>query len=271
MKTIAVFAILLTFLFAPTLKATDIVDVHIVDQEVTASITVADIYHINLTITFENALGLTENSISITAGQINPLDLNLLRRFTDSSLISVPGQLPVMVTIGPTAGSSLSFTGVADVEFSTSNLTYASQFRLYKAPVGGTFEDITNFSGVGSYRVRGTSGDFSDFLIVADVRSASVVINDKFAKLQTTLTTNASKIEAATYQNLQTKLDTAKAKYQAGLKPDAIAQLQSMTTDIKSADGSKIPNIYRANDTTIKNVSGILQGQAATLIFSLGL
>jgi hypothetical protein len=174
-----------------------------------------------------------------------------------------------MINVTPTPQSTLSFTGVVEIEISTSNLTFDPKFRLFKSPDGGNFEDITNFAGIGSYRVRGTSGDFSDFIIVLDVRPNAQAIDSKFTRLQYALSTHASKIPPETARNLQSYLDAARGSYQSGSPQDAVTHLQSFINLIVAAND--IPNSYRANDLNTVNVAGDLRRYAATLIFSLRL
>lgn len=249
----------------------DPITIQVVEKEVIANVSVAGLYRIDLKITFEDVIGLNENALNITATQINPTDLALLSRLKDASKISIPTQLPVMINVSPSPQSTLTFTGVVDIDLTTSNLSFQPSLRFMKAREGGTFEDVTIFSGVGSYRVRGTSGDFSDLLIAADLRSNTTVINDKFNLLQSTLNANASRIEPAMLQNLQSKLDAARANFNQGLNGQAAEVLDSMIIDIKTDAGDSIPNSYRANDPSTINVAGSLRAQAAQLIFSLRL
>ncbi|MCI0412357.1 hypothetical protein L0222_06085 [bacterium] len=258
-------------LLSTSVYAASVVDVNVGDKEVNANISVDGVYAASLRIGFENVIGLTQDSISITAVQVDPGSLSLLQRIGNASLFSVPTLFPVMINVTPTPSSTLSFTGVVEIELSTSNLAFDTRLRLMKSPNGGNFDDITNFAGIGSYRVRGTSGDFSDFLIVLDVKPNSQAIDSKFTKLQYALSTHASRIEATMAQNLQTKLDSAVASYQSGSTQQTIDHLQSFIDDITADGGQKVPNTYRANDLNTVNVAGDLRRHAATLIFSLRL
>jgi Family of unknown function (DUF6689)/FIMAH domain len=263
--------VLALFLWASSAYADSVVDVNIGDKVVNATIEVDGVYSASLKITFENVIGLTQDSISITAVQVDPNSLALIQRIGNASLFSIPALFPVMINISPTPNSSLSFTGVAEIELSTSNLIFDKKLRLMKSPNGGNFDDITNFAGIGSYRVRGTGGDFSDFLIVMDLRPNTQAIDSKFTKLQYALSTHASKIEPVMAQNLQAKLDAALASYQSGSKQQAIDHLQSFIDDIQADEGQKVPNTYQANNLNTVNVAGDLRRHADTLIFSLKL
>lgn len=272
-KVVFLSAILFALNLYSPLQARGAVQVEVLEKEILATIQVANLYQCTLKITFEEVLGLNDNSLSITAVQVNPLDPGLINRLQSASLMSVPGQFPILITVSPSATSTLTFTGAYEVELSTSNLAFTSNtpFRLFKAPAAGSFEDISNFVGMGSYRVRGTSGDFSDFLIVADVRNLNDVIEDKFAKLQQTIANNSSKIAPPMLQNLQAKFKAAYDSYRSGQKLNAVSELQAMINDIKADAGDTIPNTYRANDPATHNIAGELRRRAATLIFSLNL
>jgi Family of unknown function (DUF6689) len=268
--TTLLFILVLCLLNSPA-QAVSVINVQVGDKEVNATITVDNVYQANLKVAFEDVIGLTADSISITAVQVDPKNVALLSRFGNSSLISVPALFPVMINVSPTPQSTLSFTGVVTIELSTSNLTFDSKLRLFKSPNGGNFDDITNFAGIGSYRVRGTSGDFSDFIIVMDLRTSKQAIDAKFNNLQYALSTYAPKIEAGMAEILQSKLDAALASYQGGSKTDAVNHLQSFIDEIKADGGKKVPNTFRANDLNTVNVAGDLRRYADTLIFSLKL
>jgi hypothetical protein len=256
--------------FSTALLFAQVTDVQFLEKEVDARVNVAGgLYQADLKIIFENVTGLNPNSLTISAAQIDPMDL--LSRLSDPALISIPGQFPVLITITPTAGSTLSFTGVVTIDISTSNLTFNSSLRLFTSPSGGSFYDITNFSGVGSYRVHGTGGGFSDFVIVTDVRNAETVIQSKFTALQDALNSNASLISPITLQNLQSKYNAALTAYQSGSKDQSVTNLNAMIDFINSGAGTSIPNTYSANDPATKNVAGELRKRAGTLIFSLRL
>ena len=259
------------FLITSSVYAVSVVDVQVGDKEVNATIQVDSVYQASLRISFENVIGLTPAAISITAVPVDPKNVALLSRFGSAPLFSVPGLFPVIINVSPTPQSTLSFTGAVDIELSTSNLAFDSKLRLFKSPNGGNFDDITNFAGIGSYRVRGTSGGFSDFIIVTDLRTNGQAIDSKFTRLQYFLSTHASRIEVTTAQNLQSKLDSARASYQSGSKTEAINYLQSFIDDIKADAGQNIPNTYRANDLNTVNIAGELRSHADTLIFSLRL
>jgi hypothetical protein len=269
MKTSIVFIFVLFASFS-ALAAPNPVDVDVNGNQVYAEINVLDHYHVTLKITFENAIGLDANTLTITAIQVNPKDLSLISRLP-GNLVSLPSALPILINVTPSSQSSLTFTGDYEIELYTHDLVFDPSLRLFKSPNGGSFSDITTFSGIGSYRVRGTSGDFSDFLILLDLRSQNQVIQNKFDVLQQTLSANASRIQIAMYQNLQTELTAARNSWQQGNNGVAVSHLEQIISSIKSDNGQSMPYASRANDPNSSNVGGILRAQSYTLIFSLNL
>lgn len=245
--------------------------IQIVGNEISAVVDVAGLYKASLKITFEQVVGLRPDALDLTAVQIDPTDPAFLNRLTDPSNISPLSAFPVMVSVNPSASSSLTFTGAVHIELSTTNLAFNPAFRLLTAPSAGQFADITNFAGVGSYRVRGMSGEFSDFLIVLDLRDTDAVVNLKFNKLQAVMDANADDIDAAVLNSLQMKLDSARQSYNLGLDVEAAADLEAFANEVRANQGTAIPDVYRANDPNTVNVAGALRSRAATLIFSIRL
>ncbi len=243
---------------------------HISGNTATASVQLGSV-DLDLTITFEQVLGLNANSISLTAGLVNPTDSSIVSRFPDPASISIPGAFPVLVHIDPVAGSGLSFSGVYKVAFHTHALmlTTNSPFRLFKAHGGGPFKDITTSLDAGSIRPGGTDGCASEFLVVADLRPTDRVIAGKFGALQDLLTSNASVISSSVYSDLQQRFAQARSFYNQGAIPAAITAIAGFSDQVKQQSGANIPDVWQADNANLVNVAGILRGAADTLKFSL--
>jgi hypothetical protein len=155
-------------------------------------------------------LGLSADSIGLSARVIDPGDLNIVSRLPAS--VSVPVGFPVLITIDPPSSGPLSFSGIASIDLHTHNLTYVanSPLRLFTAEPGKKFQDITASTGLGSYRTGANKGGFSEFLILADVRPVDPVIADKFQRLQSKLDGSASVIAASVLPSLQAALTAAR-------------------------------------------------------------
>lgn len=237
-----------------------------------------------LTIAFESAVGLTPAALDVLASLVDPLDPTLLGRLNPGEVsstpleglsggpqVGIPAAFPVLLRIAPSETSSLSFAGVATVSLHTFNLHLdpAVPLALFKAPAGGLFRDNTAWEGRGSYRVGGSEGDFSEFLIVIDNRPIDTVIVEKFGALQAILTENSSLMPVPVAGTLQTILSEARTQYDLGTIPAAIAEMKAFSNYVKAHSGNEIPDVWRANCTTAINLAGLLRSGAATLAFSL--
>lgn len=226
----------------------------------------------DLSIMFEQAVGLNANALVLSATPINVTDTSILSRFPDPMSISVPASFPVLVHIEPASSSALSFSGVYNISLYTSNLTLTtnSPLRLYRAPSGGTFQDMTGYLVTGSVRAGGSGPAFSDFMIVADTRSIDTVINAKFDAVQNLLAANINTLAASVAGDLQQRLDQARSFYRTGSLAAAITAISGFSDQVKLQSGSNIPDVWRANGSLI-NVAGLLRSAADTLKFSLNL
>lgn len=238
-------------------------------NELTARIELPGGLTADLTITFENVVGLSPGSLAISATAVSPGDLSLLSRLPNPG-VSIPTAFPVVVRVEPSASSALSFEGVYKLSIYTSNLTLApnSPLRLYRAPDGGAFSEMTGFLQAGSVRAGGSGPGFSEFLIAADTRTIDSVIAGKFDAVQSHLTGNWSSIQPAVAADLQQRLNQARAAYSSGALAAAIDGVSGFADEVKKQSGAAIPNVWRANGGPV-NVAGLLRSGADTLKFSL--
>ncbi|HEV8629924.1 MAG TPA: DUF6689 family protein [Thermoanaerobaculia bacterium] len=223
---------------------------------------------LDLTLTFEQVVGLSAANLGISARLVSPAEL--AGRFPDGA--SPGGGLPLLVSVEPPPSGGLSFSGVALVEVHTHDLSFTtgSPLRLYKADGGGPFADITEFMGTGSYRARGSSGGFSEFLIVADGRSAAAAVEDKLDRLDGLLAADLAAIPSGLRGTLQSQVGAIRLAWNAGNVTGAITATNLFADTVKLASGSAIPDVWRsARD--LNNVGGDLRAAAATLRFGLAL
>jgi hypothetical protein len=225
----------------------------------------------DLTLTFDNAVGLSAASLGLSAEVVDPLAGGLAGRLP-GSLVSLPGAFPVLVRVQPEENSPLSFSGVYQLSLHTHNLQFAAgcPLRIFHASAGGPFTDVTSTIGTGSYRGGATGGSFSEFLIVADARPLTGVIADKFAALESLLAGSASAISPEALSQLDALADGARAAYDQNRLADAIEQLELFADLVKSASGGAIPDVWRPTGD-VTNVAGLLRAAAATLRFSINL
>jgi len=238
----------------------------------------------DLTIAFETVVGLTPTALEASATLVNPLDPELLARLPGPG-VTIPPAFPVLIRVGPSPTSALSFAGIYTISLHTHNLPLdpATPLCLFKSPDGGPFRDITRWEGRGSYRDDGGGGDFSEFLIGVDMQPIDSVIVFKFADLQATLTDNAGSMPPFVLDTLQALLSNALALYQSGQIPKAIAEIKNFSRYAEGQPCSEqpssavtfvhreqhIPDVWRANCGPIVNVAGLLRSRADTLAFSL--
>jgi uncharacterized protein DUF6689 len=241
----------------------------VLGNQATGSVTLLGI-GVDVTLTFESATGLDAAALDASACLVNPLDPALLSRLP--ALLSIKAGFPLLLRVGPSAASGLSFTGAYTLSLHTHNLCLdlLHPLTLVKAHDGGPFADITKSEGIGSYRDDGSGGDFSEFLITLDQRQIDNVINGKFTALQALLNDNAGSIPASVLDLLQADLSQALAFYQAGNIPAASARVLTFTNHVKAhSGGDEIPDVWQAGAPELLNVAGLLRSAADTLRFSL--
>src|SRR5687768_257889 len=256
---------------APGALAQATIPLTISGREATGAIALPGGIGADLSIVFEEVVGLNPAALEVSASLIGPLELPaLLQRLGGGALIVPPTAFPVLVRIGASPSSARSFAGTVAVSLHTHNLNLVPNVPLafHSAPDGGQFRDITKYEGVGSYRAGGTGGGFSEFIIVVDQRPINVVITGKFDAAQALLDTHGDLIAPAVLDNLQSHLTQARLFFQAGQTQASIGQVTAFSTVVRAHSGSDIPDVWRANDTRV-NVAGLLRAAADTLKFSL--
>lgn len=264
---------LLALTISLTAHAGVVSDVQVDDNTLSADIDLTGGFHADLSLSFENVTGLTSSNVGLSAQYVSPTDTAILARLPNSSAVSIPTSLPLLIKIQPPASGGLSFEGLATIELYTQNLSYTgieTPFRLFSASDGGDFKDITASVSAGSYRVRGGKGEFSEFLILGDTRSLDTVIGDKFERLQDILDSNANDIDAGTLSDLEDALDQAVDQYANANAAGAMQSVDTFVEIIGNASAEEIPNVWRSARDLV-NVAGQLRAAAATLRFSLAI
>lgn len=262
--------LLLLMLLLPLPAAAEgIAGVVVEGNELRAEISLPGGIGADLTLTFEQVVGLTEENVGLDASLVSPLDPNLLSRLTQAA---IPAAFPVLIRIEPPADGGLSFSGPVSIALHTHNLPYlpGTLLRIYGAPLGEPFEDITDYVGSGSYRCRGRKGSFSEFLILTDLRPLSLTIREKLERLDATLEEHASLIEPAVLSQLETLAAQIRSAYEAGDKNLAVARTDQFLALVTANSGSAIPNVWRSSRDLV-NAAGLLRAAGETLRFSLGL
>jgi hypothetical protein len=252
-------------------SAQGIANLTISGNQVTATVELPGI-SADLALTFEQSVGLTAANLGLSAQLVDLHDLSLLSRLPSGLLATLPAAFPVLLRVQPPPSGGLSFGGIYTLDLHTHNLQLTANcpLRFFSASDGGPFEDITVNMGTGSYRVRGTKGSFSDFVIVADVRPLAGVVSQKFDALSGLLSTYAGAIPGPVLDDLTHQLQTARAYYQAGDNVDAATTVNGFAATVQRNSGNGIPDVWRASGD-LPNVAGRLRAAAGTLSFSLSL
>ena len=220
----------------------------------------------DLSLRFDDATGITAANLGIKVETISINNPALLARLP-SSLTSIPGALPLMVTVEPPVSGTLVMHRITHVELHTHALPYVagSPLRLFKAQIGGPFRDITESVQPGSVRTRGTTPGWSQFLIIADLRPTTTVIAEKFSYLQNQL----NLLPAAEAAPLQSYLNAAQVAVANGSFDDAVVAMDSFSARVSSRAGTYIPDTWRSA-RNVTNSAGELLAGANTLVFSIG-
>lgn len=216
----------------------------------------------DLTVSLEGATGLSLLNLGVSLQIISPLNPSLRARLPQTA--SIPFGLPLLVKIEPPLNGGLAFHGVATVQL-LSLLTPRSA-RMYAASSGGSFQDITTVSS--SYRVLGTRGGFSEFLIVIDNTPSNVVIAQKLDRLDQILADNAGAIAAGVSTDLAAQLAVLRDHVEGGQTASAIQDLDLFLATVTQHSGADIPDVWRAARDLV-NVAGQLRAGGETLRFSL--
>ena len=219
----------------------------------------------DVTLSFDDASGLSPSSLGITAELVNPTAPSLLARLPYLELNQLAGALPLLVTIEPPANGGLSFDRTVRVEIHTHLLAYTpgSSYRLFKAPLGGEFRDITDEIASGSVRARGTTGGFSQFLILADLRETGTVIGQKVEWLRDRI----DLLPAGEQPAFDAYLDTVESAVASADFPTAIATLDLFRARAAARAGNQLAATWQPGSA--QNHAGELISGAATLKFSV--
>lgn len=225
-------------------------------------------YSVLVTVDFEDVTNLAGNLV-YTGALITLPDLALTSRLPDPAVTIPVAQFPVLVDI--TALPLLQFNGVAEVTLDTEDLPYSpdTRLRLFSADDAlSPFRDITEDVSEGSYRVRGSRGEFSQFLIVHDARDPADIVDLKFVRVNDLLATHMSAIDATLYATLNNLISVAETNWLADNIDASKAGVQSFGSAIEGAIPGQIPNTWSAASSAV-NVAGLLRSAARTLHFSL--
>ena len=221
---------------------------------------------LDMRLDFDDAEGLTPASLGIDADIVATAAGPLLARL-GSGQVSIPSALPVLLTVQPPTLGGLRFERRVHVEVHTHALPYTagSRFRLFKAPLGGAFRDVTTAVEPGSVRTRGTTGGFSQFVVVYDLRPTGTVVAQKFAWLRD----RVDRLSPSEAGPLRGRLEDIEAAVAAGDWPAAASGIAAARDRVATRAGVQIPETWSADGSTANHAGELLAG-LDTLEFSIG-
>lgn len=228
-------------------------------------------FEATLVLEFDDVDNLTVECLGITADALDASEIAAVRaRFPNPATQQIDPLFPVRVTVEPPVPCGLTFRNDVLVDLVTDELTFVpgSPYRLFKAPVGGDFVDLTADVLPGSVRTRGRTGAFSEFVIALDGNP------DPFASADGLLDELESHIEApgvtlTAQQALEIDFGQAFAAFRAGDYTAASARLAAMETRVRSLAGNGIPNEWAAGQV-FAGEAGEMISFIRSAIFHLG-
>lgn len=284
MRTKSMIAVLIAGWFLLPATASAGLDLGIANVEVDGSSLEAEVrlgtfVLADLELEFEDVDDLDVGDLDLGVRLIGLRELDILQRLPGTqvgffgflhTVVKVPLQLPLVLSIEPAAGSDLAMSGVWNLELHTHLLEYApdTRLRLFKSHDGGPFEDITEAMGSGSYRVRASGDCFSEFLIALDLRDVEDVVDLKLDRLEDALDDHAGSISPGVLADLESGISTIRAEWDGGDVLAAILATEDFADAVEAASGTDIPDGWTASSGD-DNAAGELRWRAGTLRFSL--
>jgi len=271
-KTFVGLCTALLFICASMNSRAEVLELTIQPQsnKVETSVQLTELIGFDLTIKFENAVGLTAQNFTVNAQLIDVNDLSILNRLPDSLLTGIPTAFPVLISVEPDPTKGFSFSGAYEIELYTKSLHYTagSPLRMFHAHGNGDFEDITTMTGSGSYRVRTNGGQFSDFIIVADLRDINTVIATKVTRLINYVNAVSNTLTLAASQPLNDAISNIQTAISNGYYQQALQATNALIQLMHADDGSLYPDVWRSTGD-LENIRGRILSMANTLRYSL--
>lgn len=222
----------------------------------------------DFSISFEHAVGLNETNFKVTAQRVSPFDSSITSRLPDSMHTALHDGFPVLITVTARPDRGFAFTGEAQLELYTQSIDFADNLRLFRSHNQGQFEDITTLTAAGSLRAGGSTGQFSDFLILVDNRDPQAQVTAKARELSSYLYSFVDSLGDDVGAELRALSRNAEAHVYEGRFNAAAAIVNNFIRVLERTSGESIPDVWRSSDD-IENVKGELLTRARNLRFTL--
>jgi hypothetical protein len=227
-------------------------------------------YSAELLIEFRDPVNLTPACLGISATALDAAGIAAVNARLPAPGLAIDPTFPVLVTVEPPPACGLAFRGEYRLSLRTTNLVYAEQspYRLYKAPVGGPFDDVTGAIEPGSVRAVAAGGSFSQFVLVQDAnQDYATQLEAAYLALEERLDDPEIGVTAMT--TLLTDLEASRTAAAAADYPAAIAAMQRLDGHAQAFSDDGVPGRWRAQ-RDLDNIEGDLLGRSANVRFLLG-
>jgi hypothetical protein len=219
----------------------------------------------SLSLRFERATGLSTGSFKVSAQEVQPGDGALAGRLPAG--VFVNPRLPLLFTIAPNPGAGTKFRGMWRLELRTDAVEFEGETptaRLFHARAGGGFRDATEGVGQGSYHVRSVGGDFSEFLLVNDLRPPRRIALIAYQQLEGDLDAAiaANQIDSTSAGVVRDRLQRSRAAFDKNDRQSAVTLLDELVQEVIDRSGTGIFDLY---DPSVGKISqaGVLRSSAA--------
>lgn len=269
--------LLLVALAVPASAAPGIIDASVSGSVFSARIQLLLLIQADLTISFEGVENLSVGSLGVSAELINPLDPAFLARLPPGGLVGVPIAFPVLIKIAPPPGGGLELTGIATLSLYTHllNLSPTLPLRMFSAPMGGPFTEVTDSEGPGSLRIGNRDPEYSDgssqgreYAVLIDFRQVHPVIGEKLNALALKLEQAAGTISEPVLADLTARLAAIREAYENGAIAEAVEETDAFSAKVLAESGVAIPDVWRASGD-LTNHAGRLRADVAALRYGL--
>ncbi|WP_194757391.1 DUF6689 family protein [Aliidiomarina indica] len=222
----------------------------------------------DFSISFEHAVGLNETNFKVTAQRVSPFDASITSRLPDSMLTALHDSFPVLITVTARPDRGFAFTGEAQLELYTQSIDFADNLRMFRSHNQAQFEDITTLTAAGSLRARGSTGQFSDFLILVDNRDPQAQAVAKVQEMSSYLYSYVDSLGDEVGSELRALSRNAENHVHEGRYNAAASMVNNFIRVLERTSGDSIPDVWRSSDD-IENVKGELLTRARNLRFTL--
>lgn len=243
-------------------------EIQFAENRISADVVLDNGMDLQLSIRFPQAIGLSESNVKVNIRALNPNDPQITHRLPDSFQMSAVDSFPVLISVQPRQDRGFSFSGEAEIELYTQSIDYADNIRLFRSHAGGQFEDITTLTAAGSLRATGSTGHFSDFILLVDNRDPTVIAAAKARDLAHYLYSHVFSMEDQFGAEIHALSRNINDHVQQGRYRAAVSNLNNMLRKLETANDETMPGVWRSTGD-LENVQGELLTKGRSLRYTL--